>query len=39
MLVYTAAAMGWGPVCWVLLAEIFPDPSIQVQQCSGSTMD
>lgn len=26
MLVYTAAfAMSWGPVCWVLLAEIFPN--------------
>jgi SP family xylose:H+ symportor-like MFS transporter len=26
MLIYTAAfAMSWGPVCWVLLAEIFPN--------------
>jgi len=26
MLLYTAAfAMSWGPVCWVLLAEIFPN--------------
>ena len=26
MLVYTAGfAMSWGPVCWVLLAEIFPN--------------
>jgi MFS transporter, SP family, xylose:H+ symportor len=26
MLVYTAAfAMSWGPVCWVLLSEIFPN--------------
>ncbi|MDQ2862846.1 MAG: D-xylose transporter XylE [Bacteroidota bacterium] len=26
MLMYTAAfAMSWGPVCWVLLAEIFPN--------------
>lgn len=26
MLVYTAAfALSWGPVCWVLLAEIFPN--------------
>ncbi len=26
MLTYTAAfAMSWGPVCWVLLAEIFPN--------------
>lgn len=26
MLVYTASfAMSWGPVCWVLLAEIFPN--------------
>lgn len=26
MLVYTAAfAVSWGPVCWVLLAEIFPN--------------
>ena len=26
MLIYTAGfAMSWGPVCWVLLAEIFPN--------------
>jgi SP family xylose:H+ symportor-like MFS transporter len=26
MLTYTAAfAMSWGPVCWVLLSEIFPN--------------
>ena len=26
MLVYTAGfAMSWGPVCWVLLSEIFPN--------------
>ena len=26
MLLYTAGfAMSWGPVCWVMLAEIFPN--------------
>jgi SP family xylose:H+ symportor-like MFS transporter len=26
MIIYTAAfAMSWGPVCWVLLSEIFPN--------------